>query len=245
MSETKIEYNAEYLKLIKGLTDISPGIIFAKEDGKIVVNRTNKGRTIFFKVTAPESYLSFEGEKIAFYQFADFYQIMGAFGTASLTQNKNKIIIEHNATYKTNFMLSSPEVLSKSPSKANLPEPDMVFNLSAEALADIKKMNNLISGKYLKISNVEKAITLQLYNSNHDNSFDMQFVPETFVDDLENFDFPIFSEVIAKLPVGMNYKVALFKKGYTSFSFTNDPIEFIAVTGRAKTDSSKDNTPED
>lgn len=243
MSEGRIEFNANYLELVKNLTAISPGIVFCKEEGKVIINRTNKGRSIFFKVSAPENYFSFTGDKIAFYNFAEFFGLMGAFGVSSLEQKENKIVIESNIG-KINYVLSSPETLAKSPSKINISDPDIVFNLASDILGEMKKINTLLNAKMANISCVDKSITVKLFNSSHENSFDKQFTPESFVDGVTDFDFAIYSEIISKLPAGVNYKVSLFKKGYVFFSFENQGIEFIAVTGRVKKVGADEQQPE-
>lgn len=235
--EITVQYNAPYFELIKNLTAISPGIIFSRDSAskQIVVNRTNKGRSIFFKVTAPEEYFQFSSsvDKVAFYNFAEFYNLMNAIGCSKLIHKDNKIIIE-SAIGKVNYVLSAPETLAKSPTKINVSDPDMSFNLSSETLIELKKINSMMNAKYAKISNQEKSITIKLFNSAHENSFDKIFVPETVSEDIEDFDFPIYSDVFSKIPTSMNYKVSLFKRGYMFFTFENAGIEFIAVTSRVK-----------
>lgn len=236
MSEdTVIQFNSNYIDLIKNLTSISPQIIFTKdeEQKKIIVNRTNKGRTIFFKVEVPESFLTFSGEKIAFYNFGEFYQLMNAFGTSKLLQKENKIIIE-TPIGKIYYVLSAPETLAKSPSKVNLTNPDIVFNLSSETLGELKKINTLLNAKYANVSIVEKNITLKLFNSTHDNSFDKAFTPESFTEGVANFDFSVYSEIFSKIPSTVNYKVSVFNKGFMFFSFLEKDIDFLAITARVK-----------
>lgn len=230
-----IQFNANYFELIKSLTAISPGIIFNKnaESKKIIVNRTNKGKSIFFKVEAPESYLTFEGERIAFYNFGEFHQLINAFGTSKLSQKENKIIIE-SAIGKINYILSEPGTMAKSPSKVNLTNPDIVFNLSADGLAELKKINGLMNAKYANVSNVAGTLTLKIFNTVHDNSFDKTFTPETISPTAEDFDFPVFSEIFSKIPTGINYKVSIFHTGYVFLSFQKDEIDFLAITSRVK-----------
>ena len=245
----EIKFNSNYLDLVKSLTAISPGIIFAKDDDtkKIIITRTNKSRSIFFKVEASEEFLTFEGEKIAFANFAEFYQLIGAFGASKLSQKDNKIVIE-SAIGKINYILNAPETLSKSPSKVTIGESDVVFNLSAESLSELKKINSLMNAKYVNITNVAGALTFRFFNSTHDNSFDKMFTPETMSDDIEDFDFPIYSEIFSKIPTGINYKVSLFKKGFVFFSYEKDGIDFLAVTSRVKkigNDEGDDSTTEE
>jgi hypothetical protein len=242
-----IKFNAGYLELIKNLTSISPGIIFVRDEEtkKIVVARTNKGRSIFFKVEAPEDYFTFSGDKVAFYNFGEFYQLIGAFGASKLSQTDNKIVIE-SAIGRINYVLSAPETLSKSPTKVNITDPDIVFNLSAENLAELKKINSLMNAKYANITNVSSAVTFKLFNNVHDNSFDKTYTPEIVSKNSEDFNFPVYSEIFSKIPSGINYKVSLFKKGFVFFSCIKDDVDFLAVTSRVKKigDSEGDGTPE-
>jgi len=230
-----IQYNSNYFDLIKNLTAISPGIIFAKDTQtkKIVITRTNKGRSIFFKVEAPEAYFTFDGEKAAFYNFGEFHQLINAFGASKLSQKDNKIIIESNIG-KINYILSAPETLAKSPSKVNIIDPDISFNLSSEGLAELRKVNSLMNAKYANITNVSGTLTFKMFNSTHDNSFDKVYTPETIAPNAEDFDFPIYSEVFSKIPSAMNYKVYLFKKGFVFFSCLKDDIDLLVVTSRVK-----------
>jgi hypothetical protein len=232
---TNISFNSDYFSLIKELTAISPGIIFTHNtaEKKIVINRTNKSRTVFFRVIAPEDYFVFTGEKAAFCNFAEFLSLIGAFGTSKLYQKSNKIIIDCPIG-KINYFLSEPSTLSKSPSQINLVDPDLTFVLSAEAIGELKKVSQLMNICFANIACVEKAITLKLFNSAHENSFDKQFTPETIAESCDNFDFPVYSEIFSRLPTGVNYKVDVYKQGYMIFSFQNKGMEFFAITARVK-----------
>lgn len=232
---TTISFNSEYIDMVENLTAISPSIIFSKEpEGKkIVINRTNKNRTIFFKLTAPEDYLTFSGDKIAFYNFAEFVSLVTAFGTPKLFQKANKIIIDSEIG-KINYVLSSPEALPRSPSKINLPEPDIAFIMSAEALGDLKKINTLMHTCFVNISIVEKNITLKLFNSTHEHSFDRQYTPDFIAEGLENFEFPMYSEIFSRLPPKVNYRVSIYKKGFVHIAFSDKGIDFVAIIGRVK-----------
>jgi len=232
---TTISFNSEYIDIVEKLTAISPGIIFSKDpaEKKIVINRTNKNRTIFFKLTAPEDYFTFAGDKIAFYNFSEFVSLVSAFGTPKLFHKANKIVIDSEIG-KINYVLSSPEALPRSPSKITLPEPDIAFIMSAEALGDLKKINTLMHTSFANISIVEKAITLKLFNSTHENSFDRQYTPDFIAVGLENFDFPIYSEIFTRLPAKMNYRISIYKKGFVHIAFSDKGIDFIAIIGRVK-----------
>lgn len=232
---TTINFNSEYINMVEDLTAISPSIIFSKdpEAKKIVINRTNKNRSIFFKLTAPEDYFTFSGDKIAVFNFSEFVSLLSAFGTPKLFQKSNKIIIDSEIG-KINYVLSSPEALPRSPSKITLPEPDISFIMSAEALSDLKKINTLMHTCFANISIVEKAITLKLFNSTHENSFDRQYTPDFIAEGLENFDFPIYSEIFTRLPAKMNYRVSIYKKGFVHIAFSDKGIDFIAIIGRVK-----------
>ena len=215
-----VQYNSDYFNLIKTLTAISPGIIFNRdaEAKKIIINRTNKSRSIYFKVEAPEEYFSFEGDKVAFTRFAEFHQLMEAFGTSTLKQKDNKMVIE-TPIGKIYYLLSNPISLAKAPSKITVPDPDITFNLSIAALGELKKINALLLAKLAKISIVEKGITIKITNSERDNSFEKPFTPETCAEDIKDFEFPIWSEIFSKIPANMNYKVSIYQRGYAFFSF--------------------------
>lgn len=232
---TTISFNKEYIDMVENLTAISPGIIFLKEpsEKKIVINRTNKNRTIFFKLTAPEDYFTFSGDKIAFYNFSEFVSLLSAFGTTKLFQKANKIVIDSEIG-KINYVLSSPEALPKSPSKISLPEPDIAFIMSAEALADLKKINTLMRTSFANISIVEKNITMKLFNSTHENSFDRQYTPDFISEGLDNFEFSIYSEIFSRLPAKVNYRVSIYKKGFIHVAFSDKGVDFVAIIGRVK-----------
>lgn len=229
-----VQFNATYLSIVKDLTAISPGIIFNKDGDKIVITRTNKGRSIFFKLEAPLSYFEFEGDKIAFYNFAEFYQLLNAFGAAKLSQKDNKLIIE-SSIGKINYFLSAPETLTKSPSKINISDPDIIFNLSQDGLAQLKKVDKLMNIKYSNISYTSGAVTFRLFNNIHDNSFERIYTPETIsFPDLKDFEFPIYSEIFSKLISEIDYKVSIFNKGFIFFACKKEEIDLLAVTSRVK-----------
>jgi hypothetical protein len=130
--------------------------------------------------------------------------------------------------------MSSPEALPRSPSKITLPEPDISFIMSADALNDLKKINALMHTCFANISIVEKAVTLKLFNSTHENSFDRQYTPDFISEGLENFDFPIYSEIFSRLPAKVNYRISIYKKGFVHIAFSDKGIDFISIIGRVK-----------
>jgi len=231
-----MSYNAEYFSIINDLATISPSMIFTKDDnGTTTVLRANKSKSIFFRVVAPTNYFEYDGNRIAFNNFAEFYELINVFKVKNLYHDNNLITIE-NEVGKINYVLANEESLMKSPSKISLDVPDVTFTMSNTQLAEIRKINSLLSSKYCNVFFKNKMIAFNLYTGEQYNSFNREFTPEYILnaDDpnspqVGDIEFPIYSEIFAKLP-DETYKVSIYANGFISFAFQKNDIDVISGT---------------
>lgn len=237
----KIDYNSDYFSLVKDISSIQPSIIFTKSDDKIVVLRSNKARTIVFKILAPASFFTFEGDKIAFFDFAGFYNAIGAFGPSSLHQKDNKIIIM-SANGKTNYVLSAPEALMVGPSALNFGDTDVTFDLSDVCLKDIVKTMNMIKAEMVDISynHENRQMIFKLYNTLYGHSHDKEFPITSATDGLVSFDFTIKVDMLSHLPSGKNYAMRVKKEGHIGAQLIAGDVDLFIATSRIRKIDKKD-----
>lgn len=242
MAESKkIIYNSDYVELVKDLAGISPSIVISKDEGFITIIRTNKSQSICFRLIAPADYFDFDSNKIAFGNFVEFHQLMNAFGSgmSNLQLKGNKVVITTNSG-KINYILAAHESLPKAPARLNFNDPELEFNLSSTALSEISKANNLVKAMFANISYKNGSVTIKLFNSTHENSFDKTFAVDTKIDDLSDFDFSIYSQIFSKMPIGFDYKVKIKTKGYLAVSSVKNNMDLFIITGQVKKINSDD-----
>jgi hypothetical protein len=229
----QIMFNDDYFKLLKNLSPINPSVIFEKDGDKLVVKRATDSKSTGYKIVAPLDHFTFEPNRLAIKDFSNFYQSIGAFGVSTLYHEANKIIIK-NKTNKINYVLSSPEALTKSPVDVGIKDPSVFMNLSQADIAEICKANSLIKARFAGIYFDGKDVTIKLFNNNHQNSVDKVFTPTSIVPGTIAFDFPIYSGLFTHIPSDQDYAFAIKKTGSVCASFTRNDITLDIVSGRVK-----------
>ena len=239
MSFKEIGFDVEYLALVDALTVIAPDIVFKKtEDGKIRICRGAVGGSSLFDVIVSEEAFQFFGDCIAMENFSDFYRILTAYAGSTLSHasDTNKLLVVNSAG-KINFVLDDEDALKSSPKYGDLGEAAFIFNLSKTDLADLKKCNSLVAGKYFKLSFADNTINASLSDLSFKNSFDKSFTMVSSGADIKDLkDFSIYSNFINQLPLN-DYIVSVYKReknnriGWAvAFNHTDEKINLTYLT---------------
>ena len=226
----KIEYQREILDLVKDLTEINNSVIFEKDNNKVVVKRADAEVTLAYILEAPAKFLNYGDDQIAFYNYSEFYQFFNAFDSPELKRVKNKLIISESNS-KIEYLLSNPESITPGPKRIQFDSPDIKFVLNSSDLDEITKMNALISAKKAKIIGDTKSISVIIYNSLHENSFEKKFKIENLTGFKDNFEFVISSDLFSKVPQKKDYISEIKKEGFVKMSLNNEKIGLNIFTG--------------
>ncbi len=230
---SKVEYKKELFDIVKDLSSINNSIIFEKEDDQVLIKRNDAEKTTVYILKAPSTYFDFETDKIAFYNYNEFYQYFSTFENPAITLDDTKINLSE-ASAKVHYILSNPESIKPGPKAINFGDGDCTFSLDSKALDDIVKMNTLIKAKKAEITGTKDSISIRLYNNEHDNSFDKQFELENLTDFTDDFQFTIFSDLFTNTPLKRNYKVNVKTQGYVKVSLIDDNMDLDIYTGYVK-----------
>jgi hypothetical protein len=234
MSESNISFNSDYIDLVKNLSSISQSIVFNKKEDKIEIIRSNESQSIFYKVVAPQEYFTFNDNRICFRNFIEFYQFMSVCGVSTLQQKDNCIVI-NSSSGKIKYTLSDYKSLRKAPENLNIQEPDISFNISADNLTEIKKINSLIGSKFANISYKDGKVNVELSNTEFGNTFDKDFSSDFVKPGVDELNFSIYTEIFTKIPITENYKVILYKeKGPMIFTTSKNNVDISLFIGRTK-----------
>lgn len=232
----ELSYKIETLNLLNQLTlSLSNSIIINKneDETRFVVNRFNASETISFFFNAPISDFDFDGDEIAFYNFAEFFQLISVFKDPKITQDLNKLIISKNNS-KIKYVLSDSEIISKGPKGFEISEDaNCEFELNAEELKNLGKMIGLVSAEKANIKVNDGKLTITLCNETHENTFDKEFT--TITSDGEDFAFNIPSEIFTTIPPG-NYKVMIFKDGLVMLEYKSTNVSLKLLVGEISND---------
>lgn len=230
--KTAIQYNSEIFELVQSLVPINNSIIFEKSpDGeKVMVRRADSEMSVAYILDAPSTYFDFPVDKLAFYNYNEFYQFFGTYSEPKIDLNDIKVTLsEGNA--KTDYIISNPEMLPAGPKTINFKDPSISFKLTAEDIDKISKMNTLIKAKRARLIGNKDAITIKLFSSMHDNAYENEWEVEALNDFDGEFDFVIFSELFVKLPPKKDYNVEIISTGWVRVSLVDETFNLDIYTG--------------
>lgn len=229
----KIDYKIELFDLLKDLTSINTQIVFEKEEDNIIVKRADSESTIAYKLSVSKDYFDFEDDQVAFYDYTNFYQYIKAFQNPELFIDQKNLVIKSNNS-KVSYLLSNPESIPAGPKSINFTSPDIRFNLTSADLNELLQMIGLINAKKAQLIGNGEKITIKIFNSLHENSFEKEFTVENLTKSNVDIDFVMFSDTFANLPGKRNYVVEIKSAGFTKISLEDKNIQLDIFTGRVK-----------
>lgn len=230
---SKITYKSEFFNLLNDLTPINKSIIIDSDDETITIKRSDPDESIAYILEVSKDYFDLNTDKIAFYNYMEFFQFLSTMESPDLGIKDNKIILKKGKT-KINYLLSNPESIKSGPKKINFANVDFSFDLDSSTIDELNKMHSLIKAKRCVFDTNDEDITLKIFNNDKDNSFE-KVLPLTRVSDFDGeLNFKIFSETITKIPTKRNYKVSIKNPGYLEFALVDDNINLKIYTALTK-----------
>lgn len=230
----KIQYNVELFDILKDLTSINPNVVFEEKDGKILIRRADSESTIAYELKAPTDYFDFKSDKVAFYNYPEFYQYLKASDeNPEMAISENKITLIDGDS-KTGYLLSNPETITEGPKSINFKDPDVRINLSSSELDKILKMIGLINSKKTQVVGNGESITFKVFHNLHDNTFEKTFKVENLSNFKDEIDFVMFSETFKNLPPKRDYVIEIKSQGFVKISLVDEKINLDIYTGRVK-----------
>jgi hypothetical protein len=229
-----IDYSKQFLSTLKDLSKISSQVVLKRCDGKVDALQKTADGSVQFHITSPEKNFNFETEKIAIYNFPEFYQFVDLFQNPNLTIEGNKIVIEEN-TSKSDYFLSNPEAcIVGDEAVLGWKSCDVKFKLAVKELESIVKASALISSadkkKRIRIYGNGSKINIELVNINinpkqktFDKTFSRSFEVEKMVEEDVEYDFTINADLFINAPK-KDYVVEVKKKGFVKSSYMENEI---------------------
>lgn len=215
-----IKYNKNFLSLIHDLTPINGTIIIEKQEDKVHISRSNPAQTIFYMLDGKAENFDFTDDKIAFYNYGEFFSLLSVFSEPKLLIDENKVTISDEKS-KIKYIISDPETIAKGPSKIAFPSSDVKVVLEAAEIKNLKKMISLIGSKFAKFTTKEDGqINFNFFNDSHDNSYEKDFPMES---NGKSISMKISSEIFTLLPEN-TYTVEMCSQGLVKFSYSKDDI---------------------
>jgi hypothetical protein len=228
-----VAYKSELFDVLKDLTAINNQVIFEKQDDKVMIRRSDAESTIAYQLLAPKEYFAFDEEKLAFYNYMEFYQYFRAINTPEIFIDGAKIFIKSGSA-KVDYILSNPESIQAGPKSINFKSPDIKFCLSSADHDELMKMINLIKPKKAQITSNGENVKVKLFNNLHDNTFEKTFDIENVSKNKDEIDFVIFSETFENIPLKRDYTIEIKKEGFIKISLVDENLSLDIYTGKIK-----------
>ena len=233
-----IEYKRELFDFVNELTAINPSIAFERihdetlNEDRIVVRKSDKNKTLVYTLSVPAEYFDIK-ETVAFYAYSNFYKFLTSIKNVKLSVKNNLMVLNGSGT-KLNYILSDEEGIINGPKSIGFKDPAVRFTLTAEAIDEIVKLNSLVKGVKAKILCSGTTITVTIYTTDSDNSFEKTFECERLTDYDEDIEFVIFSNRFEFLPSKRDYVVDITPNAWIRISLINEIFDFNMYTGVAK-----------
>lgn len=221
-----ITYNKQFLSLINDLALINKSVIIENKGDTVKISRSNPAQTIFYILTTKAENFQFSDDKIAFYDYSEFYRLLNVFDTPDLSISENKVTISKDKS-RIKYIISDPETIQRGPEGVDFGECVVKFDLDSTDFKNLKKMISLLSSKYIKFTTNENTINLNCFNNPNDNSFNKDLPMETTG---ESISMKFSSEVFTLLPEN-NYTIEISKKGIFKILLVKDDIRFEVYVG--------------
>jgi hypothetical protein len=222
----EIEYDLNFLSLIKNLSKISESIVIHRDDDKLIIRRRAKNNSMVFLLEAQASKFNMEDDDITIENFLEFYDMISVLKSPKIKRDQNKVIIE-KADTKINYILGSLETVLKDvdPIEFGDSEISMVFN--KEDIKDIIKYISLVKGEYIKIQVGGENITFNIFNQTFNNSVDRVFSIKNDGD--HSFNYTITTDFFTNIPIE-NYVLNMKKDGFLKWDLISDDYKLEIIT---------------
>jgi len=228
----EITFKKDVLSLIKDLTVISNSVVLNKSEDSIIISQGNSCESLGFILKTPLNSFSFTGEKVAFYDFREFYQLLDVFQNPTLVEDGRHIIMSDQTT-KINYLLSEEDTIECGPTNIDFGSPDASIDIDSSVLNDIRKMLNAMFAQSnqavpirCKITVKKKKVIMTFYKEEFDNSFERTFE----CDSSKDFEYIASAEMFTDVPKG-SYTIDFLEIGMTRLTLKTDAAKVEIFTG--------------
>lgn len=223
---SKINYDLNFLDLVKNLSRISESIIFNKKNDKIYIRRKSKNSSMVFLLSTDESKFDFEGDDITIEKFSEFYEMISVLDSPEIELKENKLVLKKNNT-KINYVLSSRESVLKDINEINFGTSDISLNITKDEIKNIIKYIALVKGEYINVKVDKDILTLRMFNQTHDNSIDRILNIEN--ESKCSFEYIITSDFFTNIPMG-DYVLNFKKDGFVKLDYVSNDFKLEIIT---------------
>lgn len=210
------------LQVLKNFSSINPSILFRPGN---VVKTVTPTKTILAKATLEQEFPS----TFAIYDLNKFLSVLSLFDEPDLEIGEKSVVVR-SSRKKVNYVFADPNtiVAPKDGKEIQFPDPDVSFELTNEALADVTKALGVLRQPEIAIVGDGETISLQTVNSK-DPTSDVYSVEvgET----ARTFNCIFKAENLRLLPD--NYTVDIASAGISRFT-SKDVEYFIAIEANSK-----------
>ena len=230
----EVSYKEEFLDLIYDLRAIENGVIFEKDDDEenILVKRIDAEKNMAYSLKAPLSYFDFSEDRIAFYDYEEFYQFFkGLMKSPDIKLDNTKIVMEKDNS-RMDYMLSDPDSVRAGPKNIKFEGAQVAFKLTAKDLERLTKTVTSIKPKRAKISWDGKEVSIVVFSNQHHNVYEIKCDGKPIDGFDESFEFMVFFDVFIKLPSRRDYNVYLKTDGWSRYSLIHEEIDLDIYAGR-------------
>lgn len=210
------------IQVLKNFSGINPSILFRAGN---IIRTVTPTKTILATATLDQEFPS----SFAIYDLSKFLSVLSLFTDPELTIGDKSVVIKSGGK-KVNYVFADPNtiVAPKDDKQIKFPTPDVSFELTTEALADVTKALGVLRQPEIAVVGDGQIITLQTVNSK-DPTSDVYSVEVGETD--KNFTFIFKSENLRLLPD--TYTVDIASAGISRFT-SKDVEYFIAIEANSK-----------
>lgn len=228
-----IQYNPEFLSLLKDLCKISQSFTMKKiHDGKSIdIVTTNSARTISYHLQAPADLFNFDGEKISFADFTSFYSFYssGVFKNKEVifTQKNQDIIISTDDS-RFRYHLVDERATPRVPVLPLFDKANAKFEISKESLEVLRTNGGLVNAEEILFTVLHDRVKTCQFHARYGHKFERVFLQETGVPADSPVKLNIFNQIIICIPQMFNYNVKI-SNGNIQFSPDVNTLEDISL----------------
>lgn len=222
-----MELNENVLQLLKNFAGINSSIVI--DEGN-QIKTISEARNVLGSATIDQTF----PKGFGVYDLNELLNVLGLVESPRVRFDDHYMLIGDASGRSTiKYFYTDEEMLTKAPDKFNMPEPEIIFELTNDVLNRIKRAASALGHSELAIKSGEGCIVLSVQDSENSTSntfsidipadFD-QSVPFNFICNISNL----------KLLPG-DYEVQISSKLITHFINTNNGVEYYIALEKSST----------
>jgi hypothetical protein len=229
----KVNYSSDFLEIVKDLSSINESIIFDKEQDKVFVRRMNDTKTTAYILEVDVDNFNFDGDVLCIYRYNEFYRYFKFFSNPEIFKDDRLLILSQDNAQIHYPLYEKEACLPEGPKSFNFPTSVISLTLTKDNIEKFIKVSSLNNAKKAQVFGNEKNMTVKLFNSNYEVSYDQKFEVNSLNNFIGEYDFTYFLEFFTKIPV-RNYKMEFSDNGYLKLNLIDDSMKLTIFTSSVK-----------